>query len=131
MCQCEEVSSGSSYPAILAIPHFIKFKIELPHSMTYDLPKIIVKSFCISHKCLLTNSTVEQGFPAGSAVNNQPTNAGDTGSIPGSESSPAGRNGNPLQYFCLENPIDRGAWQATARGVTELSTIEYAHMHTQ
>ena len=98
--------------------------------MTYDLPKIIVRSFYISHKCLLTNSTVEQGFPAGSAVNNPPTKAGDTGSIPGSESSPAGRNGNPLQYSCLENPIDRGAWWATVHGVTESNTIEYACMRT-
>ena len=39
--------------------------------------------------------------------------AGDVGSIPGSGRSPEGGNGNPLQYFCLENPIDRGAWQTT------------------
>ena len=37
-------------------------------------------------------------------------NVGDPGSIPGSERSPGGGNGNPLQYYCLENPVDKGAW---------------------
>ena len=49
-------------------------------------------------------------------VKNPPANAGDTGdpdSIPGSGRSPGGVNGNPLQNSCLENPMDRGAWQAT------------------
>ena len=44
-------------------------------------------------------------------------NAGDTGSIPGSGRSPGKGNGNPLQYSCLENRMDRGAWRATVRGV--------------
>ena len=42
-------------------------------------------------------------------VKNPPANAGDPGSIPGSERSPGGRNGNPLQYSCLEHSMDRGA----------------------
>ena len=45
-------------------------------------------------------------------VTNPPANAGDTGSIPRQGRSPGGGNGNPLQYSCLENPMDRGAWQA-------------------
>ena len=56
------------------------------------------------------------GFPGGSAVKNLPANAGDvrdTGSIPGSGRSPEGENSNPLQYSCLENPMDREAWQAS------------------
>ena len=56
------------------------------------------------------------GFPGGSVVKNLPANAGDTGdtgSIPGSGRSPGEGNGNPLQYSYLENPMDRGAWQAT------------------
>ena len=53
-------------------------------------------------------------------MKNLPANAGDPGLIPGSERSPGEGNGNPLQYSCLENPIDRGAWWATVRGVTEL-----------
>ena len=53
------------------------------------------------------------GFPGGSAVKNPSANAGDTrgmGSIPGSGRSPGGGNGNPLQYSCLENSMDREAW---------------------
>ena len=47
---------------------------------------------------------------------------GDAGLIPGLERSPGGGHGNPLQYSCLENPMDRGAWQATVHGVTESDT---------
>ena len=50
-------------------------------------------------------------------VKNLPVNTGDTGSIPESRRSPAQGHGNPLQYFCLENPTDRGPWQATVNGL--------------
>ena len=43
----------------------------------------------------------------------------DAGSIPGSGRSPGGRHGNPIQYSCLENPMDRGAWWATVHGVAK------------
>ena len=59
-------------------------------------------------------------------VKNPSANAGDardTGSIPRSGRSPGGRNGNPLQYSCLENPMDRGAWRATVCGVTKSQTL--------
>ena len=49
-------------------------------------------------------------------------NAGDLGLIPGSERFPREGNGNPLQYSCLENPVDRGAWKATIMGSQELDT---------
>ena len=52
----------------------------------------------------------------GAVVKNLPINAGDMGSIPGSGGSPGVGNGNLLQYSCLENPMDRGAWQATVHG---------------
>ena len=55
-------------------------------------------------------------------VKNLPDNAGDTrdvGLIPGLGRCPGGGHGNPLQYSCLENPIDRGAWRATVPGVTK------------
>ena len=61
------------------------------------------------------------GFPDGSMVKNPPANAGDTGdasSIPWSGRYPGVGNGNPLQYSCLENSRNRGAWQATVHGVT-------------
>ena len=53
------------------------------------------------------------GFPGRSVVKNPPANAGDVGSIPGLGRSPGEGNGNPVQYACLGNPMDRGAWQAT------------------
>ena len=58
-------------------------------------------------------------------VKNLPANVGDirdTDSIPGWGRSPGGGNGNPLQYSCLENPTDRGAWQATVHNVTKSQT---------
>ena len=59
------------------------------------------------------------GFPGGSVVKNPPFSAGDAGSIPGPGRSPGGGNGNLLQYSCLENPKDRGAWRATVHSVAE------------
>ena len=59
------------------------------------------------------------GFPGGTVVKNPPANAGDVGLIPGSGRSPGGGNGNPLQYSCLENPMDRGAWLVTVQRVTK------------
>ena len=55
-------------------------------------------------------SSSSRGFPGGSEVKASASNAGDPGSIPGSGRSPGEGNGNPLQYSCLENPMDRGAW---------------------
>ena len=52
-------------------------------------------------------------------VMNLPASAGDPGSILGLGRSPGERSGYPLQYYCLENPMDRGAWQAAAHGVTK------------
>jgi len=62
------------------------------------------------------------GFPGCTVVKNPPANARDTRdkrSIPGSRRSPGGGNDNPLQYPCLENPMDRGAWQASACETTK------------
>ena len=60
-------------------------------------------------------------FPGGSGVKNPPANAGDAdvGLIPGSGRSPGEGNGKPLQYSCLENPMDRGAWRAAVHGVAQ------------
>ena len=60
--------------------------------------------------------------PGGSDSEGSDCNAGDPGSIPGSGRSPGEGNGNPLQYSCLENPMDRGAWWATLHGVTRSRT---------
>ena len=62
------------------------------------------------------------GSPAGTAVKkkNPPASAGDTSLIPGLVRSLGGRNGNPLQYSCLGNPMDRGAWWTTVYGITRV-----------
>ena len=62
----------------------------------------------------------QMGFPGGSVVKNTPANVGDMGLIPGSGRSPEGGTGNPLQYSCLENAMDRGAWWATVHGVARV-----------
>ena len=73
-----------------------------------------------------------QGFPGSAVVKNLPGNAGNTGLSPGSGRSPGGGSGNPLQYSCLENPMDRGAWQVTALGVTKSGTqLSSRHGHQQ
>ena len=56
-------------------------------------------------------------------VKNPPANAGDMGSIPGLGRSPGTGNGNPLQYSCLENSMDRGPWWTTVHGVTKESDM--------
>ena len=71
---------------------------------------------------------MKKGFPGGSDGKEFACNAGDLGSIPGLGRSPG--HGNPLQYSCLENPMDRGAWWVTVHGVTELDTTEQLKTHT-
>ena len=65
---------------------------------------------------------LRRGFPGGSEVKASACNAGDLGLIPGSGRSPGEENGNPLQYSCLENPMDGGAWRATVHGVARSQT---------
>ena len=68
--------------------------------------------------------TSSMGFLGGSSVvKNLPANAGDMGLIPGLGRSPGGGNGNPLQYSCLENPMDRRAWQEKIHGVAKESDM--------
>ena len=70
----------------------------------------------------LIDARICQGCPGGSEVKASAWNARDLGSIPGSGRSPAEGNGNPLQYSCLENPMERGAWWATVQGLTKSRT---------
>ena len=60
------------------------------------------------------------GFLGGSVVKNPPAHCGDLGSVSGSGRFPGGVNGNPPQYSCLRNPMDRGAWRATVHGVARV-----------
>ena len=69
------------------------------------------------------------GFPVSSVIKNTLANAEDMGSIPWSGRSPGEGNGNPLQYYCQENPMARGAWWATAHGAANSQTwlSDWAH----
>ena len=92
---------------------------------------------CLSATAALWNvpyPSVERGFPRGSLGKEPAFNvldAGDAGLIRGSGRSPGGGQGNPLQYSCLENPMDGGAWWATVREVSESDATEATeHTHT-
>ena len=63
------------------------------------------------------------GFPGGSVVKNPPASTGDMALVPGSGRSPGEGNGNPFQYSCLGNPMDRGAWRAEDYGDTNESDM--------
>ena len=75
----------------------------------------------------------QDSFPGGSEGKVSACSAEDLGSIPGSGRSPGEGNGNPLQYSCLENPMDGGVWQATVHGViksqTRLSDFTFTFFH--
>ena len=73
-----------------------------------------------THICTYTH--IYMGFPGGSMEKNLLPTSGDADSVPGSRRSPGKENDNPVQYSCLGNPMDRGAWQATVLGVTENQT---------
>ena len=83
---------------------------------------------------MTTSPHPQQGFPAGSVVENLPASTGaigDVGLIPGPGRSLGGGNGNPLQYSCLENLMDRGICLATVQGFKELDMSEHTNMSPQ
>ena len=91
-----------------------------------DLTQGVFETLLIKHPLLISTSD----FPGGSDGKTSAYNAGDPGSVPGLGRSPGERNGNPLQYSCLENPMDGGAWWATVhRGHKELDMTERLHFH--
>ena len=88
--------------------------------------------------CIYECMYIYVGFPGGTVVKNLPASAGDTGdtrdmgSVSGSRRYPGIGKGNPYQYSCLGNSMDRGAWPATVQEVTESQTwlSDWAHTHT-
>ena len=88
----------------------------------------ICTDVCLSHLSGCVGCVPSWGCVGGTMVKSLPADAGDsrdtdTGSIPGSGRSPGGGHGNPLQYSCLENPMDRGAWWATVHNVLKSQTL--------
>ena len=78
---------------------------------------------------ILLNYSIYAGFPGSPDGKESACSVGDLGLIPGLRRSPGEGNGYPLQYSCLENPMDRGAWQATVSGVTK-SRIRLNDFHS-
>ena len=72
---------------------------------------------------------MSQKFPCGSVGKESACSAGDLHLIPGSGRSPGGGNSNPLQYSCLENPVDRGAWWAAVYGVAKSMETRLGNFH--
>ena len=96
---------------------------NLPSSSIHGILTVrhdLAASFRFNRQQLISSWIfIQQGFPGCSVVKNLPANPGDVSLIPGSGRSPGEDNVNPVQYSCLENSMDRGAWRATVHGVTK------------
>ena len=95
---------------------------QQPHRISFYVFAVIYLSSLLLTDIWLQNCVIIRGFPGGSDGKASAYNAGDPGLIPGSGRSPGEGNGNPLQYSCLENSMDREAWWATVHGVTKSQT---------
>ena len=82
-----------------------------------------INTYARTYAHINTHGCTHGDFPGGSVVKNRPADAGDLGSIPGSGRSPGEGNGYLLQYSCLGNPTDRGAWWATVHRVAKESDV--------
>ena len=106
------------YSITQSIFTFLKFCVVPTHPSHHQPPEttgLFSVQFCLFHKG-------QRGFPNGSDGKASACNAGDPGSIPGSGRYPGEGNGNPLQYSCLENPMNREACQAAVHGVVKSQT---------
>ena len=104
---------------ILSITFSKQFKKSLP--LYFSSGKTHVTLFCRVPSILCRAYHAVLGFPGGSDVKEPTWRAGDLSLVPESGRSPEEENDFPLQYSCLENPMDKGAWQATVHGVGDLS----------
>ena len=86
----------------------------------FNTKKLINVINYIKRTNVIKNDHLSVGFPCGSVGKESACNAGDLGLIPASGRSPGEENGNPLQYSCQQNTMDRGAWRAIVHGVTRI-----------
>ena len=119
----------------ILFPHVVSYmssflRSRKPFQATF-FPFIILLLFKILNFFLKSKYlyNIHSSFPGGSEDKASSCNAGDPGSIPGLGRSPGEGNGNPLQYSCLENPMDRGAWRATIYGITKSWTQLSMHSY--
>ena len=90
-------------------------------SLSFSIPLLLTPSSFIAYLIYSLNMqlvTLPRASQVAQVLKNLPANAGDCGSIPGSERSPGGGCGNPFQHSCLQNPMGKGAWRTTVCGVT-------------
>ena len=97
----------------------------------YLLTQVSVSAFILALELEIPGVYVRKGSPGGSDGKETTCNAGDLGSVPGSGRSPGGEHDNPLQYSCLENPMERGPCQATVHRVAKSWTrLKQLSTHT-
>ena len=109
----------------------IKASFLIPLSLPSQDDSTIFSTLRGKREAFFTQGHINKGFPGGSDGKESSCNAGDRGSIPGSGRSSEKGNGYPVQYSCLQNPTDRGAWQTTVHGITKSQTQlnEYLYSH--
>ena len=103
--------------------HFGADRFFLKASFANVCHRVCQRSYVFIQQIFIERLICDMDFPGCSVVKNLPAKVGDmgdTGSIPGSEISPGEGHGSPLQFSCLENPMDREAWWATIHGVTRV-----------
>ena len=100
---------GAWRATVLLLLSFNPMDRSTPHLPVFTISRNLLKLMCVD-------------FPHSSVGRESACDAGDPGLIPGSGRSSGEGNGNPLQYSCLENPMDRGVWQATVHGIAKSQT---------
>ena len=109
------------YFVMVAHANWYTLQFKFLMKLLYNIYLLIaVSSVFPSFQVFTVPQDISWGFPGGSVGKETACNAGDPSWIPGSGRSPGEGNGNPLQYSCLENPRDRGAWWAIVPGVTRV-----------
>ena len=101
--------------------YYRAFQVAIIHTI-HSHTNIYIHTNIHMHTYIFVYVCICMGFLGGSVVKNSPANAGASGSIPGSGRSLEGAKDNSLQYSCLGNPMDRGAWWATVHSIAESQT---------
>ena len=122
--QCMQVKSESEVVQSCLTPSD-PMDYSLPGSSVHGIFQARVLEWVAIAFSEIQPQRIYLGFPGGSVVKNSPANAGDMGWIHGSGRSPGEGNGNVLQYSCLENSMDRGAWRTTVNQVTKEQDMTY------
>ena len=129
ICLAESLSCSLEIIATLLIGYTLILFLKMKRFLKHECDTATLSNLCIAYNCSLTRASRWCG---GKESISNAGDAGDLGSIPGSGRSPGGGNGDSLQYSCMGNPMDRGAWQATVHGVAKSQTwlSDWAHRHT-